>query len=596
MSNKAKIAVVSAAVVQLLFMSSVNAQALPGGATPGGALPDLTEQRRPVTPQEEAVVVRPLIERLEQDVDEGPKIDVSHFHLLANRRAESAWRGGEYIAEVEAVLANAVSNQPSGGFTLGQIQEITVEIQNKLRLDGMMLAQVFLPEQTITDNIVWIHIMEGKMGRVVTEGNGRYKDTLLKRPLEPLAGGAVDKKSVEEAVLMLRDYPGIAVAGVFSPGETLGTTNLTLSVHDEDPFSAQISADNHGSEFTGENRLLASAHLNNLLGLADRITLSALQTYSPENGTYGSVAYTSPVLSPTTHLHVSYVQNVFDVGGGSQINATNIEGDTQIAQVGVSKILERGRERNITASVNLFSKRATVEESSSGIVQAEDKLSVLDFGVQYDSVDKRFRGLNRASVGFSTGLSDFLGSLPDSTVGENLGSSRVNSAGTSAGSDFVKWYGQFTRLQSLTEHSEILVRTNVQFSDDLLVSLEQFSLGGPNSVRAYPPAEFLVDSGGYASVEWILAAPGFADKSAFGGFNWGDVLRLSVFFDYAGGYLSDPAFGEQKTRDISGYGLGVDFRLPGTFWMRLDVAKPNSGLDPSDGDDPQVYFSFNYSF
>ena len=68
----------------------------------------------------------------------------------------------------------------------------------------------------------------------------------------------------------------------------------------------------------------------------------------------------------------------------------------------------------------------------------------------------------------------------------------------------------------------MLVRLDGQWSNDLLVSLEQFPMGGPESVRAYPLSSFLTDSGYLGSLEVRLGTPFL--KGA-----WRDVFDLSVF-------------------------------------------------------------------
>lgn len=594
MPQKVSAAVICAALVTLIAPLS-GAQTLPGGATPGGAMPDVSEQRRPAPRSGAAVFVPPVLDRLGPGDTSGPRIAVSRFDLYANRNTETAWRGGRYIADVERQLAEALAGQPSEGFTLGQIEAITQSIETGLREEGLVLAQVFIPVQQVASGVVAIEVMEGQLGKVLSQGNESYADTVLRKPLAAIEGKAVDNDSIEEALLLVRDYPGIAVAGVLSPGDTLGATDLTLRVQDEDPISFSTTLDNHGSEFTGEIRTLAQVEWNNPFHRADRLSFAALKSWEPQNGVYGSVAYTTPILGPGNYLNASFIQNAFDISA-SQVATTNLDGDTQIWSLGLTRAFQRSRDLNITGSIDLSSKRAEVVDETNGVAQAEDKLTVLDVVLSFDQVDNRFRGINNGFIGFGHGYADLLGSLDEGDPGVELGSSRRNQAGTFAGGKFDKWYGQFSRLQQITDTSQLLLRLAAQASDDLIISLEQMALGGPNSVRAYTPAEFLVDTGGFASLEYIISAPGFSDREAFRGFNWGELLRLSLFYDYAGGYLSEASFGEQKTRDISGYGLGIDFRLPGSFWTRLDLAYPAGSEDPSDGDDPQFYFTFNLAF
>ena len=135
-----------------------------------------------------------------------------------------------------------------------------------------------------------------------------------------------------------------------------------------------------------------------------------------------------------------------------------------------------------------------------------------------------------------------------------------------------------------------------QFTDDILVSLEQYSIGGPRNVRAYTIAEALSDTGASATLEWIINAPGFSDKPAFGSKLWGEIFQVSLYADYAYGEINNPRTSEEETVDYSGYGLGLQFNVPGTFYARFDAASPIGSRDAINDRDPQYYFRMSYTF
>ena len=137
-----------------------------------------------------------------------------------------------------------------------------------------------------------------------------------------------------------------------------------------------------------------------------------------------------------------------------------------------------------------------------------------------------------------------------------------------------------------------------QYTNDPLVSLEQFSMGGPDSVRAYPVAEALAEKGGVASLELIPGAPGFAKRPAFGNHTWGQVLQFSLFADYANGELNAPLVLRRRTAAPTSRApaSAVQFSLPGRVFARLDVATPLTDREPSNGRDPQYYFRFGMTF
>ena len=121
------------------------------------------------------------------------------------------------------------------------------------------------------------------------------------------------------------------------------------------------------------------------------------------------------------------------------------------------------------------------------------------------------------------------------------------------------------------------------------------SIGGPDTVRAYPTAEFLADTGGFASIEWIVNAPGFASRPAFGGRTWGQILQVSLFADYGTGRLNLALPGEDDSIDLYGWGGSIQFNLPNRYFARIDIATPLSEQEPSNERDPQYFFRFGFT-
>ncbi len=175
-------------------------------------------------------------------------------------------------------------------------------------------------------------------------------------------------------------------------------------------------------------------------------------------------------------------------------------------------------------------------------------------------------------------------------------SSRLGGDGTAAGGDFTKVKINFQHLRRLSANNSLLLRIDGQWSDDLLVSLEQYAIGGPQNVRAYTVAEALVDTVGSATLEWIINAPGFADAATGGSRTWGEIFQLSFYADYAFGETNNPRLLQEPTVDYSGYGLGLQFNVPEKFFARFDVAWPIGNRIATNDRDPQYYFRMSYTF
>jgi len=173
-------------------------------------------------------------------------------------------------------------------------------------------------------------------------------------------------------------------------------------------------------------------------------------------------------------------------------------------------------------------------------------------------------------------------------------SSRIGGSGQGAGSEFTKLVSRYERFTPITANGSLWLRGQFQYSSDLLTSIEQMALGGPNTVRAYPVSEDLVDKGFAVTAEWLSKVPFLAHRPAFRGHVWGDILKMSVFIDSGGGWLNDPLITEESFVRLTGVGAALRFSME-RVQAAVEVSTPVGGPDPSNGNDPQIYFSVGYS-
>ncbi len=580
---------IAVAVALLLYGASAQAQ-VPPGATPGGALPRPT-QAPPAPPASADLFTIPRVTERPLGVEEGPRILVQTFRLDgATDRPEQGVR----VADLQAVLEKARKEQPATGYTVNQLQGVADKISEIYHQKGFILAQAFIPAQSVRNGEVIVQVLEGKLSGVTVEGNKSYSSKALLRPFTPIIGTPVEKSSIESALLTLTSYPGVSAVGVLGAGQDVGTTNLTVRVQKEDPFEFEASVDNEGSRFAGKNRGEVSAAFNDLAGIADRLRVYALyafdQSDSNANGVYGGISYDAPVFSPRDSLHAAYSHNAYQVGNvTADIAALQSKGSSDVAELGYRHAFMPSRLGSSTIGLTAANKEAVFRQLHTD--RFKDKLSTLTLDYDWNRIDTRFRGINQFTLAYSHGFKNVLGALDDYDVTAAVPASRFGATG-----DFDKVSLNAQRLQRIVGSVSFLLRVNGQFSSDRLVSLEQVSLGGPDSVRAYPVAEVLADKGGTATGELIFGLPGLADRPAFGNRTWGQVLQLSLFFDYGLGEVNKPLPNQPGTIHLAGYGGAVQFNLPGRAFARVDVAKPTTDAQPTNGKDTQYYFRLAVTF
>jgi len=577
----------------------------PDQLTPGGLLPQLENLELPRAEQE-IFVVPPVRER-EPMSEGGAQLHVREFDLFIDpvlgRKA-----GAELNGLARGFLFDRVIVQPQSGYTLPDLESIAADVTELYREAGFFLAWAYIPEQKVKDGIVRINVLPGTLSAVNIEGNERYSTSRIMAPFENLIGEPVELDSLQSAVLQVRDFPGLLPLAVLRPGLEVGSSDLTLRVA-EQPFNFSLTGDNYGTVVNGKYRVIGSLVWNNPLGQADRLKVDILQTFDPAENTYGSIFYESPIARSSWSLGGNIYTNQFEVGAVGQ--NLGLQGESAVAGIFGKKQFKRSRNLNISVDAALNLKRASFDSPFAATGEREDELSVITLGGNFDTVDSiaGVTGITQFRVWLDLGVADFLGSMP--TDG-NCNSTRqgypedpnvCDGQFPYAGGDFTKFGISLQRLQQITTYNSLLFRGYYQFSNDLLVSLEQVAIGGPYSNRGYPVSQALVDKGGYATFEWIYNFAGrFPEMTKMGGIRSYSLWNWFLFTDYGGGRKNDPFPTEDETVDLSSFGGGLEMAWDvgerSNINFRFELATPLGGKPPLtiDDDDPRFWGRLTYSF
>jgi hemolysin activation/secretion protein len=565
---------------------------LPDSARPGAMRP--AEVGKPQVPEREGgpvMEIPPVIDRPLR-IDEGPRIVVQQFKLV------DAQDLPEYGIRIEDVLARVEEKrlQRPEGFTIGELNEIAEIVTDYYRENGLILAQAVIPVQNVENGIVAVQVFEGRLGRVIPEGNQSYDDVVLQSPFKNLIGQPVTKAAVEHALLQLTDFPGLTVLGIFQPGQLVGTADIVLRVQEEKRFDISFRADNHGLQDTGRVRFRPELVWNNVTDGADKLTVTFQQTYNPKNNLFESYEY-QRYLDRGVTAGLFMNDNEFDVGG--ELARQQISGETEMKGGWFEKTWIRSRQFNFSTKAEL-----NHEESrtlSRGRLSNEDSLTVLTLEASLDHVDNRFKGINFLTMAYSQGFEDLFGAMGSAGEAQarptGFRPSRQGGSRTFASAKFEKLFITGSRLQTITPELSLLARGEYQWSNDLLVPMEQYSVGGPDNLRAFPSAQVLLDHALFMSAELIHAMPFITDKPAFGNRTWGELVQFSVFYDHVIGELNDP-LNSQPDGFINLKGAGVQgrFTLPGSIEARIMWAWEVNSDEADNERRPQLWGDFTYRF
>jgi hemolysin activation/secretion protein len=535
------------------------------------ASPPLARQGRGIP----AVAERPL------DPDSGPRVLVKGF--VVDGVSDNPETGVTQQSANEAAHAAFMafsSGAPEALMTVGQVVRIADAVTTFYRGKGYVVARAFVPVQTIgADGIVHLQVLEGTISEVVVEGNKSYSANVLRRAARPLVGRTPVRDEVETALLYSQDYPGVRLFGTFRPGDAAGETKLVLQVLEEEHFGFKFGADNYGSEFTGIYRVRGDVAWYNPVGLADRLDLTLLQSAAPENTTYGSLRYAVPLGIRGLGMYVLGSQNAFQITE-DPFTILQLKGSITTYEGGFEWRHGRSRFLNQTLVLSYARKASELEAVGGAVKVSDDTINVGVLESSLEHVDTRFKGLNLATF----------------RVRKGLGAELSGSAST-VDPDFLAYELRYSRLQALGDTQFMLLRLRAQQVDSRLSPIEQFALAGPDAVRAYPVGEILRDVGRLVSLEYRVQAPGFARAAGPFGRQWGDVLQVSTFVDYAQGENAEfTSTAGKASDDISGYGLGIQFGVQRSFQFLLQGAKPLGNREAVDGKEFRVYGELSVEF
>jgi hemolysin activation/secretion protein len=559
----------SLGVALLVYPAALSAQTVPTG--PQGAASGQVE--RSLRRVEEPPLERPL-----------PRIE------LPGRASRAAADDAREVTVARVVVtgAHALSLEEirpalpgEGERTRGELRDAAERVTALYRSKGYPLAFATVPELEPKDGVVEIRVVEKGLDRVVVAGNEHFTTAFIldyvREAREPASPRIQD---LERGLLLLNENPSLRVRAEIRKGETPGSTELLLTAEDAMPLTLSFDADNFGSETVGETRAGATVGFHDLWDQGHELSLRGRTSMDSEDGEveYGRVEYAAPFPSGTRlTLHGAF----YEYEARNSRTVLDPTGDGTVFGGALSHAFLRGFDLSLWGDVGLELK--DLRQELVGFEVAHDELRILILGLRAELADGG-DGRWVASLQYRQGLGDVAGGLGD----DDPEASRPGADGA-----FSMFTLRLHHLRRVLRWFHLVGKVDAQYSSETLVISEQFVLGGHDSVRGYPPFEFMGDRGYTASLEarfklpFLEGAGGLieGEASAF------DIFQVAAFVDTGEMIRERPFADERRKQVLTGGGVGFLVDYPGALRLRLDVAWPLTDLEPSDGDDVKIYFS-----
>ena len=431
-------------------------------------------------------------------------------------------------------------------------RELTAEDLEQARQDlslfyvnhGYINSGATLPDQDGQGGVITFQIVEGRLTGINLTGNFWFRPWWLRNEIRRGAGRPLNFNKLRETLQLLRQNPTISrINAELRPGGIPGESILDVDLKDTQPFRFAIEFNNRRPPSVGAEIVQARATDLNLTGHNDPLEIIYGIAHTTQGGGFdfsgldnidGTYVFPITPWATTVQLHASKSDSSI-----IEEPFTQLDINSKLEQYGATIRQPLYHTLTNEFAVSFTAEKRRAEEFllglpfslSPGAVNGVTSVFVLRFGQEFVNRSQIHVLALRSS--FNVGLDAF---------------GAINS-GSEPDSQFFSWLGQGQYVRRLWNTDNLLVlRLNGQFSSDPLFALEQFVLGGSDSVRGYRENTILRDNGVFGSAE--VRVPILYGKEHK------PILMVAPFVDIGSGWNSTANNGIET---LPSAGLGLIF-------------------------------------
>lgn len=384
-------------------------------------------------------------------------------------------------------------------------------------LTGVYVSQGYITSgvvvRSVAGGVLTVDVVEGRLTEVQVADAGRFSSRYLSGYLG--AFGPMDPVNVfdlERRLQTLQQDPHVArVEAELLPGLQAGESILRLKAVETRPWDVYLEAANHQSPSIGEWHGRVALTALNISGRGDDLRLGGRAS---EGLTELSLEYDMALTAGDTRV------TFYAYGTDSEIvtapfDDLDIEAETHTVGARLSYPLRRhpaGHTR-ISLSAEWRESETFLLGSGFSFVDGPDEglAQVAALRVGWEHLYRGQRNVLAAGITASFGVDAFgatqaAGATPDGSFRKLVAQAQ--------------WARRLDFLQS-----QLVLRSDLQLTQDALLGMEQIALGGRWSVRGYRENTLIRDGAVIASAEWRI--PLLRDVRG------ASRLELRPFFDYS---------------------------------------------------------------
>ncbi|WP_247344643.1 ShlB/FhaC/HecB family hemolysin secretion/activation protein [Bradyrhizobium sp. 61] len=431
------------------------------------------------------------------------------------------------------------------------VEKARVAVEKAYHDKGLQTVSVAVPQQDAQRGFVVLKVTENRVGRLRVKGSRYFDLDNVKSSAPSLKEGTLPNfQDVTKDIVALNRWPDRRVTPALRAGVAPGTVDVDLNIEDTLPLHGSIELNNKQSPSTTPLRTSISMRYDNLWQLGHSMTWT----------------YQVSPMNPKDAMVVS----------GSYLARTEIDwlsvlvygltSDSSVATVGGSNVVGPGQVVGGRAVLTLPSRGELFHTLSLGVDYKDFKQSLklgsdaFDSPVTYVPLVGTY-GATWQGEGRLTQLNATI------TAGlRGIGSSRdeFDAKRFDATASFITLHADISHTQDFAGGFQLYAKLQGQAADQPLVSSEQFSLGGQDTVRGYLESEVIGDYGVAGTLE--LRTPNLAQyfeqklPNPLGEsikYNAFDDIRFFAFADGGNTRIHKPLIDQESHFDLASYGVGM---------------------------------------
>jgi hemolysin activation/secretion protein len=522
--------------LSLAFCLAASASAQAGRVIPNAPPADLPVTGEIELPRPPAV----------PSADQGP----AHFFIQEYRV-----KGAHHLSRME--IEEAVYPFLGPGRTNADIEEARRALEQAYHAKGYDAVLVEIPRQKVQNGVIYLQVVEATVGRLRVRGARYFSPNQIKAQAPSLAEGkVVNFNDVPHDIVALNQWPDRQVTPTMTQGAVPGTVDIDLNVKDTLPLHASLELNNQYSADTTPLRLNGSVTDNNLWQLGHSANFSF--QVAPQH------LSNAEVFSGYYLVHVPSVE-------GLSLMVQGTRQDSDVSTLGGAAVTGRGSILGVRANFTLPASKNFYDSVSLGldykhfdqdiIVNGSDTASPVTYYPLSANYSATLFGAG-CSTEFNAGITFHLRGLGSTSAG-------FDNSKFGAGGSFIYFRGDLSHTHELPGKLQIFGKIQGQIADQPLLSSEQFSAGGLETVRGYLEGEVPGDNAFCTSLE--LRSPSLVSWLGQKTGEW----RVYVFNDSGWVTNNSPVLPEEASRfTLESFGVGSRIQLLDHFTGSIDAAVP----------------------